>query len=152
MLRENEQSERYFWPWLFLSFLSRRHSADRCWLITTGEAPPASSVRPRQGTFLGRGVGHWVPMAIILLGTGLMSRAAARMVNSVSDKQHLNKRKGGHSSALCVHHTLLRNKFRETPKTYKRTSLYGQHRFASLHSNSEFGNDVSVHARHTVHA
>lgn len=31
------------------------------------------------------------------------------MVNSVSDKQNLNKRKGGHSSALCVHHTLLRN-------------------------------------------
>ena len=105
MLGENEQSERYFWPWLFLSFLSRRRSADRCWLITAGEAPPASSVRPRQDALLGRGVGHWVPMAIILLGTGLMSRAATRMVNSVSDKQHLNKRKGG-TALPCVCITL----------------------------------------------
>lgn len=82
----------------------------------------------------------------------LVSRAAARMVNSVSDKQNLKKRKGGHSSALRVHHPVLRNRLREMPKTYKRTSLCGQHRFSSLHSNSEFGNDLSVHARHTVHA
>lgn len=40
---------------------------------------------------------------------GLASRAAARIVNSVSDKQNLNKRKGGHSSAHCVCITLLRN-------------------------------------------
>lgn len=73
---------------------------------------------------------------------GLASRAAARMVNSVSDKQNLNKRKGGHSSALCVHHSA--EKFRETPKTCKRTSLYGQHR------NSESGDERSVHARHTT--
>lgn len=33
-------------------------------------SPPESSVWPRQGALLGRGVGHWVPMAIILLRTG----------------------------------------------------------------------------------
>ena len=90
-------------------------------------------------------------VAPLRTGPGLVSSAAARMVSSVSDKQNLKKREGSCGSALsnCVLHALLRNKFRETPKTYRRTSLYsvfGQRRFSSLHSHSNFGNDLSVYA------